>query len=559
MLQPGARVVNTNNSYPYSSTIHRIIPRHYLQPASSTFCRDKNIVSKPSLFLKPCHTPKFIIRHGQNPLFANEMTDDTSSQPNSKQPRHQHQQQQQPQQHQETTESLTNQSSNTGVELDVPLPTVNGGYSHTAASRAKISAANKGKTPWNKGKTRSEQVKQRIAEGVRRKNRERFLAKLQDMGLTEEEFELQKKEERRKKDAERRARLTEKGGYRPTEETKQKISKILKEKHAKGEIQRKRTYNGPFRKGFTHSEETKEKIRISLKKKWAEDPEYQAKMKKTGQKTNTLSARQKISQTLKQKWQDPEFRLKMINSMKGRKTSSSVESNRAQREKISAAMKKKWQDRNYRQKAIMGMERYRDSLPPRPTKTKPTVRKNGSSGINEGKIVPVTPMKESKQMKPLTSIQSKMKVASVVDGGLTKTIKKTKSVKKKKIIKTAAVQSETVKDVIGPPKNVKDTSFHDSVNHGDISKMKEERRDLYDLLYGDDYDDINHDDGNINFGKINGESSDGGFELDYLEEDGNHISTSGPVTTSMSPFFTTNVHLDDEDLDDFDPYNLDDY
>jgi len=89
------------------------------------------------------------------------------------------------------------------------------------------------------------------------------------MGLDEEEYEAQKKEERRQKDAERKSRKTENGGYRPTQETKEKISKILKEKFANGEI-KKRTYNGPFRKGFTHSEETKEKIREALRKKWAE-------------------------------------------------------------------------------------------------------------------------------------------------------------------------------------------------------------------------------------------------------------------------------------------------
>lgn len=158
---------------------------------------------------------------------------------------------------------------NDNDDIDIPMPTDAGGYTHTKASKAKISAANKGKTPWNKGKARSEEVKARIAEGVRRKNRERFLLKLQEMGLTEEEYEQKKKEDRRKKDAERKARKTQNGGYRLTEETKQKISKVLKDKHAKGEV-KKREYNGPFRKGFKHSEETKRKIRESLKKKWAE-------------------------------------------------------------------------------------------------------------------------------------------------------------------------------------------------------------------------------------------------------------------------------------------------
>ena len=159
--------------------------------------------------------------------------------------------------------------SATSQEMDIPMPTENGGYTHTTASKAKISAANKGKIPWNKGKTRSEEVKARIAAGVRKRNRERFLQKLEDMGLTEEEYEEQKKEERRKKDAERRARKTANGGYRLTDETKQKISQVLKEKHARGEV-KKRKYVGPFRKGFQHSEETKQKIRESLKKKWAE-------------------------------------------------------------------------------------------------------------------------------------------------------------------------------------------------------------------------------------------------------------------------------------------------
>ena len=67
---------------------------------------------------------------------------------------------------------------NVTTSLDVPMPTVNGGYSHTNASRAKISAANKGRTPWNKGKARSEETRARIAAGVRAKNRQRFLEKL---------------------------------------------------------------------------------------------------------------------------------------------------------------------------------------------------------------------------------------------------------------------------------------------------------------------------------------------------------------------------------------------
>lgn len=163
--------------------------------------------------------------------------------------------------------------------VDVPRPTANGGYSHTQASRAKISAANKGKTPWNKGKSRSPEVRARIAAGVRARNRAVFLKKLEDMGMTEEEYEAKKKEERRIKEAERRARRTENGGYRPTEETKQKISRILKEKHAKGEVKRRAKPDpSKVRRGFTHSEETRKKISASLRKRWQDDEGFQKKM-----------------------------------------------------------------------------------------------------------------------------------------------------------------------------------------------------------------------------------------------------------------------------------------
>jgi hypothetical protein len=153
--------------------------------------------------------------------------------------------------------------------VDVPHRTEAGGYTHTTASKAKISAANKGKVPWNKGVQRPDDVKARIAEGVRRKNRERFLQKLADMGMTEEQYEDQKKQESILQDEEKQKRKTAQGGYRATEETKAKISSILKQKYANGDIKKK--INNPTpRKGFTHSEETKEKIRATLRKKWAE-------------------------------------------------------------------------------------------------------------------------------------------------------------------------------------------------------------------------------------------------------------------------------------------------
>ena len=42
------------------------------------------------------------------------------------------------------------------------------GHPHTPESRAKISAANKGKMPWNKGREHTEETRRRISEGTRR-------------------------------------------------------------------------------------------------------------------------------------------------------------------------------------------------------------------------------------------------------------------------------------------------------------------------------------------------------------------------------------------------------
>ena len=72
--------------------------------------------------------------------------------------------------------------------------TAKGGYAHTDKSRARISKANKGNTPWNKGKNRSENVKAKISAGVRARNRAVLLEKLRKLGMTEEEW-IQKKKE----------------------------------------------------------------------------------------------------------------------------------------------------------------------------------------------------------------------------------------------------------------------------------------------------------------------------------------------------------------------------
>jgi hypothetical protein len=53
-----------------------------------------------------------------------------------------------------------------------------GGYAHTNRSKEKISKANAGNVPWNKGKKRSSADKAKIKAGVQARNRAIKLEKL---------------------------------------------------------------------------------------------------------------------------------------------------------------------------------------------------------------------------------------------------------------------------------------------------------------------------------------------------------------------------------------------
>lgn len=437
--------------------------------------------------------------------------------------------------------SITQESN----ENDVPEPTVNGGYTHTSASKAKISAANKGKTPWNKGKTRSEEVKKRIAEGVRRKNRERFLAKLAEEGITEEEFNERKKAERRKKDAERRARKTAKGGYTPTEETKKKISNILKEKYANGEIKRKPRDPSKVRKGFKHSEETKQKIRESLKRKWAEDSEYRELMTNKTVASGALgsSVRKRIAETLKQKWEDPEFRASMMEKFKKRKTNSGSRG-QTHREKISAAMKKKWMDEEYRKRATEGMAKGREKMSNTIRAAKPVAPKKPRVKKATKGLSSVEPLTKGARKKTATKRKkkssTKKKSTAKGSGALTAVEPITKTSKKKTEVKEEPKEPEP---------------------DGSISRLREERRDLYDLLYGDEEDDDDATPPTLaspsaspptvrrtprTRRKIDETMAD--------REDPNHLGSSLLGGGSISSLLE-----DDDDLDDFDPYGLSNY
>ena len=149
---------------------------------------------------------------------------------------------------------------------------------------------------------------------------------------------------------------------------------------------------------------------------------------------------------LKKKWEDPEFRAKMMEKIKARKTNSSVQS-LDHRKKISEAMKKKWQDPEYRSKTINGIKEYNKSRPSsRATKPRPKKKKV----VSLDKVAGKPKQRKKRAKKKITTIE--------------------------------------------PPEEVKGASRQGSISRGNdnedeserIGRMKEENNDLYDLLYGDD-------------------------------------------------------------------------
>ena len=440
---------------------------------------------------------------------------------------------------------------------DVPTLTLRGGYTHTSSSKAKISAANKGKVPWNKGTPRSDEVRARIAEGVRKRNRERFLVMLAEENITEEEYLERKKADKKKKDTERRKRRTARGGYTPTEETRQKISQVLREKYATGEVKRAPRDPSTVRRGFSHSDATKEKIRETLKRKWAEDVNYRESMmnKTIANGAVSGSIRQRIAETLKKKWEDPDFRAEMLDKFKNRKAASQTR-DQSHRQRISSAIKRKWMDEEYRKRALEGMAKGREGIndsikivkPMQPrtltTEKGESTSKTATNANDDnlvGSIQQVKPLSLKKKVREtLTTPDAKTitSTAEIIANGVvhdlvslppaklevTSVVKGTRQTSTKNISKGAvaakqrkssydnlngddddvvwnemqiesSLMSKTTNIVTVNESLTMDERYHEAeleqelMEHhpdGCISQLREERRDLYDLLYGDE-------------------------------------------------------------------------
>jgi len=100
-----------------------------------------------------------------------------------------------------------------------------GGYMHTKNSRMKISQANSGNVPWNKGKNRTDSAKAKISAGVRARNQAILIVKLQKLGMTEEEWYAKKKKLKLVREKVRKAKVAVQKYQANSEKIKEALAK----------------------------------------------------------------------------------------------------------------------------------------------------------------------------------------------------------------------------------------------------------------------------------------------------------------------------------------------
>jgi hypothetical protein len=134
------------------------------------------------------------------------------------------------------------------------------GYVHTEESKAKISAAKKGKMPWNVGMSHNEETRRLIAERTKEAMQRKKLERAAALGLTLEQYDQRKKTvKREKQQAQNKGGLTEDGRKRISESMKRRWED--EEYRAKTKLQACRN----------HSNETKARISEAIKLKWQVD------------------------------------------------------------------------------------------------------------------------------------------------------------------------------------------------------------------------------------------------------------------------------------------------
>jgi hypothetical protein len=98
-------------------------------------------------------------------------------------------------------------------------------------------------------------------------------------------------------------------------------------------------------KEVANQPETKQRMREAAKKRW-EDPEYRAKLlaKRRARPPASMKTRQKLANSTKKRWQSEDSREKMLQSMKDAASDPTISKRKTE------MMKKRWEDPKFREK-----------------------------------------------------------------------------------------------------------------------------------------------------------------------------------------------------------------
>merc|ERR1712043_67213 len=168
--------------------------------------------------------------------------------------------------------------------------------------------------------------------------------------------------------------------------------------------------------------------------------------------------------------------------------------------------------------------------------------------IVDGGIAAVIPVQGKKKRSRTSASNTRKKTISWSNVNL----KKTTSMKK-----NGSISSMSPVNMTHLSSNVVEWSGKSSVHqkneneNGDISRLRDERRDLYDLLYGDEAEDVTDRSRSSHSGRVrNEELNDGKYS---------YLDNPSSLSLSFSSFFGGGENLDDGNLDNFDPYGLEDF
>lgn len=217
-------------------------------------------------------------------------------------------------------------------------------------------------------------------------------------------------------------------------------------------------------------------------------------MKAKVQKSNsTPDVRKRISETLKKKWQDPEFRQYMLDKMATRNSNKNTQHSLSHRQKISDSMKRKWrEDEHYRNKAINGMTKVRGTVSRADANRKisQTMKLKWQDEHYRALMI----KKNANSTVARTKRAAANKAPPKRKATVTKAVKRTRA-KATKVtkIKSKEMTIPSHQEVIIPPTTAKSLGIDVQEDQRRVTKLRQERRDLYDLLYGDDDEDMDDD------------------------------------------------------------------